>query len=61
LHSLGLNRDIRQSELVWVKRLGHKPDYVATDLVIAAIEKVAGMDRDLQKIARDVEHRLAPK
>jgi pimeloyl-ACP methyl ester carboxylesterase len=61
LHSLGLNRDIAGSELVWVKGLGHKPDYVATDLVIAAIEKVAGIPRDLQKIARDVEQRIAPK
>lgn len=61
LHSLGLNRDISGSELVWVKGLGHKPDYVATDLAIAAIEKVAGMDRDLQKLAGDVERRIAGK
>lgn len=60
LHSLGLNRDIAGSELVWVKGLGHKPDYVATDLAIAAIEKVAGLPRDLQKIADDVERRIAP-
>lgn len=61
LHSLGLNRDIKGSELVWVKGLGHKPDYVATDLAIAAIEKVAGMNRDLDKLAHDVERRIAPK
>jgi pimeloyl-ACP methyl ester carboxylesterase len=61
LHSLGLNRDIRGSELVWVKGLGHKPDYVATDLAIAAIEKVAGMNRDLRKLADDVEGRIAPR
>ncbi len=61
LHSLGLNRDIAGSELVWVKGLGHKPDYVATDLVIAAIEKIAGLPRDLQKMARDVERRIAPR
>jgi len=61
LHSLGLNRDIAGSELVWIKGLGHKPDYVATDLAIAAIEKVAGLPRDLQKIARDVERRVAAK
>jgi pimeloyl-ACP methyl ester carboxylesterase len=58
LHSLGLNRDIAGSELVWVKGMGHKPDYVATDLVIAAIEKVAGKPRDLKKIALGVEKRL---
>ena len=61
LHSLGLNRDIKSSELVWVKGLGHKPDYIATDLVIAAIEKVAGINRDLRKLADTVEKRIAPK
>jgi pimeloyl-ACP methyl ester carboxylesterase len=61
LHSLGLNRDIKGSELVWVKGLGHKPDYVANDLAIAAIEKVAGMNRDLRKLADDVEMRIRPR
>jgi pimeloyl-ACP methyl ester carboxylesterase len=61
LHSLGLNRDIRNSELLWVKGLGHKPDYAATDLAIGAIEKVAGMNRDLRKLADDVEKRIAVK
>ena len=61
LHSLGLNRDIAGSELVWVRGLGHKPDYVATDLVIAAIEKVAGLPRDLRRMADTVERRIAPK
>jgi pimeloyl-ACP methyl ester carboxylesterase len=60
IHSRGLKRDIAGSELVWVKNLGHKPDYVATDLAIAAIEKIAGMPRDLQKLARAVEVRIAP-
>ena len=61
LHSLGLNRDIKGSELLWVKGLGHKPDYVATDLAIAAMEKVAGMTRDLRKFANEVEKRIAAK
>ena len=59
LHSLGLNRDIAGSELLWVKGLGHKPDYVATDLAVAAIEKVAGLPRDLRKMAGEVERRIA--
>ena len=58
IHSKGLERDIAGSELVWVDGLGHKPDYVATDLAIEAIEKVAGMKRDLQLSARKVEARL---
>lgn len=58
IHSRGLARDIKGSELVWVHGMGHKPDYVATDLCIAAIEKVAGMPRDLQAMAKAVEVRL---
>ncbi len=59
IHSTGLARDIKGSELVWVHGMGHKPDYVATDLCIAAIEKLAGQPRDLQAKAREVEARLA--
>lgn len=59
LHSGGLARDIAGAELVWVDNLGHKPDWVAPDLVVAAIEKVAGEPRDLQALARAVEARIA--
>ncbi len=48
IHSVGLDRDIPDSELVWIKGIGHKPDYVATDIAIAAIEKLSGAERDLQ-------------
>lgn len=58
IHSQGLARDILGSELVMVHGLGHKPDYVVTDLCIAAIEKVAGFDRDLQAAARTAAARL---
>jgi pimeloyl-ACP methyl ester carboxylesterase len=59
IHSKGLARDIAGSELVWIKGLGHKPDYIVTDIVIAALEKVAGQPRDLQAMARAVELKLA--
>ncbi|HMQ58507.1 MAG TPA: alpha/beta hydrolase [Rhizobiaceae bacterium] len=59
LHALGLKRSIANAELVWVRNLGHKPDYAATDLCIAALEKLAGEERDLQALARAVERRLA--
>jgi pimeloyl-ACP methyl ester carboxylesterase len=59
IHSKGLARDIKGSELVWIKGLGHKPDYVVTDIVIAALEKIAGAPRDLQAMARAAEPRLA--
>jgi pimeloyl-ACP methyl ester carboxylesterase len=58
IHSKGLARDIAGSELVWVDGLGHKPDYVATGLAIEAIEKLAGLPRDLQASARVLEARL---
>ncbi|ODT07074.1 MAG: esterase [Mesorhizobium sp. SCN 65-20] len=59
IHSVGLARDIKSSELVWVRNLGHKPDWIAPDLVVAAIEKLAGKDRDLTAAARMVEARIA--
>ncbi len=60
IHSVGLARDIPGAELVWVKNLGHKSDWIAPDLVVAAIEKLAGKPRDLQAIAKTVEARIAP-
>ena len=42
-----------------MKNLGHKPDWIAPDLVVAAIEKLAGQPRDLQALARAVEARIA--
>lgn len=59
IHSAGLSRDIPGAEIVWVRNLGHKPDWIAPDLVVAAIEKVSGFDRDLQATARVVEARIA--
>ncbi|MCJ8150543.1 alpha/beta fold hydrolase [Shinella sedimenti] len=59
IHSRGLARDIAGSELVWIRNLGHKPDYVVTDLAVEAIEKIAGRDRDLQESARRAEAHLA--
>ncbi|TIN72174.1 MAG: alpha/beta hydrolase, partial [Mesorhizobium sp.] len=59
IHSAGLARDIAGAELVWVHNLGHKPDWIATDLTVGAIEKVAGKNIDLQAMARTVEARIA--
>lgn len=59
IHSLGLARDIPGAELVWIRNLGHKPDWVAPDLVAAAIEKVAGIPTDLHALAAKVERRIA--
>ncbi|MDX8523309.1 alpha/beta hydrolase [Mesorhizobium sp. MSK_1335] len=51
IHSIGLERDIPGAELVWVHNLGHKPDWIAPDLVVGAIEKVAGAPVDLHAMA----------
>ncbi|WP_117191845.1 alpha/beta fold hydrolase [Rhizobium terrae] len=61
IHSLGLARDIPGSELVWIRSLGHKPDYIVTDVAIAAIEKLSGLPRDLSAAARLAEARIAPE
>jgi pimeloyl-ACP methyl ester carboxylesterase len=58
IHSVGLKRDIAGAQLVWVHNLGHKPDWIAPDLVVAAVEKVAGRDVDLEASARAVEARI---
>lgn len=58
LHARGLHRDIAGSHLVWLANVGHKPDYVANDLAVAAIEHVAGKRRDLDALARAVEARV---
>ena len=59
IHSGGLARDIPGAEIVWIPNMGHKPDWVAPDLVAAAIERVAGLEVDLAALAGDVEARLA--
>ena len=53
IHSVGLKRDIPNSELLWLKGVGHKTDYVANGLAVAAIEKLAGKPRDLAAMAAD--------
>ncbi|MCY0096543.1 alpha/beta hydrolase [Hoeflea sp. J2-29] len=59
IHSEGLARDIEGAELVWVRNLGHKPDHVTTTLAVAAIEKVSGLEVDLQQAAARAETALA--
>ncbi len=59
LHSRGLARDIADAELVTIRNLGHKPDYVTTDVAIAAMERLAGQPRDLYELAAQAEIRIA--
>ncbi|MBP1849670.1 alpha/beta fold hydrolase [Rhizobium halophytocola] len=59
IHSEQLARDIPGASLFVVHNLGHKSDYVARDLAVAAIETVAGKHPDLDAIRRAVEERIA--
>lgn len=59
IHSEGLARDIEGAELVWIRNLGHKPDHVTTELAVRAIERVAGLEVDLQSIANQAEAHLS--
>jgi pimeloyl-ACP methyl ester carboxylesterase len=61
IHSVGLARDIDGSELIWIHNLGHKPDYVATDVAVAAIEKLSGQPRNLAAAAHRAEARIAKR
>ena len=58
IHSRQLHDDIAGSVLLRVHKLGHKPDYIVTDLAIAAIESLAGMRRDLDGLARQAEAKI---
>ncbi|EDQ34426.1 putative hydrolase or acyltransferase (alpha/beta hydrolase superfamily) [Hoeflea phototrophica DFL-43] len=59
IHSEGLARDIKGAELLWIRNLGHKPDHVTTELAVRAIERVAGLDVDLQEAGRRAEAELS--
>jgi pimeloyl-ACP methyl ester carboxylesterase len=59
LHARQLAHAIRGSQLLVVHNLGHKSDYVAADLAIAAIEEVAGQNRDLRAKAVQLERQIA--
>lgn len=59
IHSRQLARNIRGARLIVVRNLGHKSDFVAADLAIAAIEKVAGRNVNLTSATRLVERRIA--
>lgn len=60
IHSKGLAWDIEQSELIELKHLGHKPDFMATELAVAAINKLQGNARKgLSLLAGQIESRLS--
>jgi pimeloyl-ACP methyl ester carboxylesterase len=60
IHARQIAGIVPRAELVVIRGLGHKPDYLVADVVVAAVEKLAGQRRDLQRAARFAEARLAP-
>ncbi|MGI9354476.1 MAG: alpha/beta fold hydrolase [Rhizobiaceae bacterium] len=46
IHSVGLERDIDGARLTVLSGVGHKPDYVATDVVVKAIKSVAAQSSE---------------
>ena len=59
IHSKHLARDVHGAELIIVHNLGHKSDFAARDLAIAAIEKISGSKRNLKAIAKTLEMKIA--
>ncbi|MET0748710.1 MAG: alpha/beta hydrolase [Rhizobium sp.] len=59
IHAHHLAQAIRGARLISIHNMGHKSDYVASDVAVAAIEMLGGERRDLAAIARRVEARIA--
>ena len=59
IHSVHLAKDIRGARLIVVRNLGHKSDYVASDLAVGAIKTLAGEHPNLRGIAQAIEARIA--
>ncbi len=58
IHSRGLASDIPGAQLLSVNNLGHKPDFIATELVVTALEKLAGQERDLDRAVAQLEQQI---
>ncbi len=59
IHSVGLARDIPGAELVWIRNLGHKPDWIARDVIVEAVAKLAGKPAELEAAVAALERRIA--
>jgi pimeloyl-ACP methyl ester carboxylesterase len=60
IHARQMAAQVPGAKLITIAGLGHKPDYLTPEVVIAAVEVIAGKPRDLQALARRAEARLRP-
>ena len=58
IHAHHLAEAISGARLISIHNMGHKSDYVAADVAVAAIETLGGQKRDLDRIAHEVELRI---
>ncbi|MBZ5759191.1 MULTISPECIES: alpha/beta fold hydrolase [Rhizobium] len=59
IHAGQLAKAISGARLISIHNMGHKSDYVASDVAVGAIETLGGEKRDLSAIARRVEAGIA--
>lgn len=59
IHAHHLAEAIPGARLISIHNMGHKSDYVASDVAVAAVETLGGEKRDLGRIARQVEAGIA--
>lgn len=60
IHSRGLEQHIEGAEFISLDNMGHKPDYAATDLAIAAIENLGNTHKNnLKKMAAELDQKLS--
>lgn len=59
IHTDGLMRDVQNARSFTLHNLGHKPDYIATELAVAAMLDLNGQSQDLDAIAKQIETRIA--
>lgn len=60
IHSKGLAFDLQNADLIELDHLGHKPDHMATELVMAAIDKIQyNHHQNLASLAENIDRKLS--
>ena len=59
IHSRHLAHDIENAKLITIHNLGHKSDYVARDVAVAAILRISGKKVSMRRIVKQLEQQIA--